>query len=359
MWSVLGASGSSNIAPDGGHAHRVVGVTSRGGGGVGRVVVDADEFLREYDNDRNSVLDAIDYDWLITAPILDFHLLLFDTPFRLSRWVAVPGGSGTSVGDRVGALTGVPRMTGSPDKTDGFWHNFARFRPNQVYALSIAALGSQLGIEDGSIPGQGSYVRFLSDATGHEVRYRFFPRAQAARFVGRVMLAGNSDYRLILGTDPGTALEVQSLAIIAEGRRFGFETHDERRSWEFSGGSRPTSWGTFGSESFAGAVVGPSTGGWSLRNRFLGLLPASAYRVRFDTLAVQGVGAARSCFARIQDLGGNVSGEHRWDFAPGSGRRSEEFVFNTGDGPAKTLVFGVDHDAVYLIGDLHIEFAPV
>ncbi|HEX6096271.1 MAG TPA: hypothetical protein VF432_08110 [Thermoanaerobaculia bacterium] len=43
------------------------------------------------------------YDWLISAPVQQFHLFQFDTAFRLSRWLAVPSGSGTSPGRWVGS----------------------------------------------------------------------------------------------------------------------------------------------------------------------------------------------------------------------------------------------------------------
>jgi hypothetical protein len=356
MWTAPGASGSTNLVADGDHRNRVVGVT-QGGGGLSRSVPDAAKFLSEYDADHNRVIDAIDYDWLMTAPIQRFYLFFFDSPFRLSRWVAVPNGSGTSPGDPIESLGGFPAMTGTaatatqPAKTDGYWNHFARFQANHTYRLSVAARGNQ----DGSAPAQFSYVKFRSDRSGHEVRFDFRPQATADRFTGRITLGAHSDYRLILGTDPGTSVVIESLAITLEGPPLEFASHDERRSWEYINDSQPTSWGTRGADSFGGAVVGPTTAGWGLRNRFLGLLRNTRYRIRFEVRPIRGVARIRACYARLQDLGGAISGELRWDFTPAAAPASQEFVAATGDGAAKTLVFGIDHDAIYLVGAVVIE----
>jgi hypothetical protein len=40
-----------------------------------------------------------------------------------------------------------------------------------------------------------------------------------------------------------TSVVIESFAIAAEGVRFEFASHDERRSWEYAHGSLPTSWG--------------------------------------------------------------------------------------------------------------------
>lgn len=357
MWAVGGASGSTNLVGDGGHSHRVVGVTAQtvGGEGPSRNVPDAVKFLADYDADRNGVIDAVDYDWLMTAPSQSIFLFSFDTPFRLSRWVAVPGGSATSAGARVGSLDGFPAMTGvpaqggTPAKTDGYWNHFARFRARGSYRLSLSASGT-------AAPGRSSYVKFRSDRSNHEVRFDFTPQAGSARFTGRVTLGDHPDYRLILGTDADSSVVVSSLAIAAEGTPFGFATHDERRSWEYGALSLPTSWGTRGANSFGGAVVGPTTGppGWGLRNRFLGLLPGTRYRIEFEVLPVRGAARAGACYARLEDLGGRVSGEMRWDFAPGASLSTKQLIATTGAGSASALVFGVDHDAAYVVGSLLI-----
>jgi hypothetical protein len=43
-----------------------------------------------------------------------------------------------------------------------------------------------------------------------------------------VTLGPHDDYRLILGTQPGTTLHIESVAIRQDGVAFGFGRHDER-----------------------------------------------------------------------------------------------------------------------------------
>lgn len=349
-WTAGGASGSANLVAEAGHGHRVVGVTQGGpsSGGPSRNVPDAEQLVREYDSDRNAVIDAIDYDWLMTRVQQDFHYFLFTTPFELSRWMAVPGGSGTSLGSRTSSLSGWPRMTGTATKQDGFWNHFARFRPNRSHRITVVASGSASG-------GRPAYVKFRSDSTGHEVRFDFVPGSNAARFNGRVALGSATDYRLILGAAEGTTVTIEQLAVVCEGQPIGFNTHDERRAWEYAADARPTSWGARGSNSFAGAVLGPTTTpGWGLRNRQLALLPNTNYRIRFDVLPVRGPGGTQTCFAAVQELGGASVGQRRFDFVPGDIVRTHEFNVATGAG-AKCLVFGADAANVYLVGDIQID----
>jgi hypothetical protein len=351
MWSVTGASGSANLSGAGPHGNRVVGVTSLGGGGIGRTVVDTKAFLQHFDADGNRVADPVDYDWLFTQPIQRFYLLTFETPFKRARWVGQPDGSGTSVGP-MQTLTGLPTMSGQPNMyTEGFWHHFARFAAGATYRLSVVASGTQTG---SVVVRPNSYVKFRSDSTGDEVVFGFTPAAAAARFVGRVTLGNNSDYRLILGTQTNTTVQVESLAITAEVGAFGFETHDERLSWEYTGGCRPTSWGTRGAENFSGAVVGPTPAGWGIRNRFLGLMPSTSYRVSFVAKHVTGPRTAGSCYLRVEDLGAHVAAEYRFTFASDGAVQSLPFTFTTPAAVIETIAFGADTATTYLVSDLQI-----
>ncbi|HEX6096270.1 MAG TPA: hypothetical protein VF432_08105 [Thermoanaerobaculia bacterium] len=61
MWTVPGASGSTNLSADGGHRQRVVGVTAQvGHDPMIRLVPDAAQFVSQYDADGNGVPDAVD-----------------------------------------------------------------------------------------------------------------------------------------------------------------------------------------------------------------------------------------------------------------------------------------------------------
>src|SRR4029079_17338266 len=91
MWGVPGSSGSANLSGAGAHGHRVVGVTQGGPGegGVYRSAVASTAFLERFEVDKNGVIDAVDYDWIMTRPVQRFYLLAFGTAFQRSRWMAV------------------------------------------------------------------------------------------------------------------------------------------------------------------------------------------------------------------------------------------------------------------------------
>lgn len=353
MWTASGASGSTNLIAEGGHNNRVVGVTQGGpeNGGLNRHVPDALNFMAGYDADQNLVPDAVDYDWLITTPLQRFYLFQFDTAFQLSRWVAIPNGSGVAVGTRVGSLNGFPEMRGVAGKsTEGYWNIFARFQAGRTYRISVAAKGGQ----DNSTSDKNSYVKFRSERSGHEVSFNFIPTNTASRFTGSITLSGYSDYRLILGTNVGSHVAIESLAIVLEGVPLDFASFEERKSWEYVEKCLPVSWGTEGA-GFGAGVVGPTTSlGWGIRNRYLGLLTNTRYRIRFKVLCIQGQASANCCFARVMDLDGVVAGELRWDFASSTRAVRKEFILNTGAGNAKTLAFGIDHDATYIVSNIMI-----
>jgi hypothetical protein len=353
MYTIPGASGSANLAAD--HGNMVVGVTQGGpgSGGVERSVVNADAFVSRFDADGNAVVDPVDYDWLFTEPRQPFYLMTFSTPFELSRWVAQGGGSATAVGDE-DRLPGFPEMTGQPNQnTDGYWHHFARFGAYATYWVSIAASATT-----SSPPPSGwaSYLKWRSDSSGDEVLFRFAPGSTVSRLVGSVTLGPHDDYRLLLGTSSGTSLHVESIAIREAGAAFGFGTHDERRSWEYVGGSRPMSWGVRTPEDFSGAVVGPTTAtGWGLRNRYLAVPPGTDVTVSFD-FALRG-GAGQRLFARLEDLSGAVAVEHRWSASAASSTGTQSFSTHTpSSGPALTLVFGADDNSTYTVGNLGLQW---
>lgn len=351
LWGVGGSSGSTILASD--HAQRIIGTTQGAMGGIGgrwRSSPDASAFLREYDADRNQVLDAIEYDWLMTKPVQNFYLFTFSSALDLARWIVVPNGSAAAVTARGYYLSGFPHMTGMTNKTDGYWEQFSRFHPRVTLRLSLVASGSQRAA------GQ-SYIKFRSDSSGDEVRFDFRPSTDAARFVGRVTLHDYPDYRLILGTDPDTNVQIESLSIVVKGSKLGFSTHDERRAWEYTANAYPVSWGVRQPRGFSGVVSGPETGAWSLRNRFLGLERGMPYRVRFDSVARRwpNNGESLRCRFRLQTLGGTNLFDYPWEHTPGQGAVTHEIAVIALDGPPPVLAFLVDNSGVFLVDNIEIE----
>ena len=342
LYTAGGASGSS-ILGRGEHEHRIVGVTSGGGGpggaeGPGRNASRTRDFRRRFDADRNGVLDAIEYDWLITRAPRDFLRLRFDTAQDRALWQGVPA-EASGQNRATGAETRDPgfwvgRVTGGTSGTaDGLWHLGARFAPGATYRVSVAARGTTAG--------QSSYLRFRADsAPGADRVVRFRPGTDFGRFTDRVTLGDHPDYRLIAGTDAGGTLDLLEVALVREGATLGFGTDEERRAWEFAGASYPTAWGLGGAGDFAGVVVGPSPGqGWGLRNRHVALRAGRRYRLTFTS---QHVGGDRLQTARvtIRNLAGRLASESTWVYPADGQRREHDLTFGTGNEPAHTLTFG-------------------
>ena len=113
-----GASGSPVFAQ---RNNQIIGITSCGNDDV-RCATDADHFLNLFDascntfGSRNWVIDAIEYDWMMTRPIRDFRTIGFDTPFKRSEWrqEVVPGSGGGGLIINEGNLARQNHRVGSP-----------------------------------------------------------------------------------------------------------------------------------------------------------------------------------------------------------------------------------------------------
>ena len=348
MPAVGGVSGSTNLTGSGANAHRVTGVTQ--GGGLPRVVPKISEFLRRYDADNNSVPDAVDYDWLITRPLLSFRLLRFDDSLPRSEWVAVPHGSAIDT-NAMGTLGGFPTMAGpgpglAAAGSDGFWHQTSSFRSGASYRISVVARGTQ---PPGMVAASG-YLKFHSDTgAAPDAFFRFAPQPTADRYTGLVTLGAASDYRLIIGTDDNSRLVVESIALSENGGSVGFGTIDERRSWEFLGDCVPMARGLTGPVGFCG-VLAPANGPWGLRNRHLGLLPDSRYR--FD-VPVESRGGLKDGEIMLMDLDGTVLARQRLSTEVAGGPTVNSFEAKTRARTTTALAFAT-RPGVYQLGDISV-----
>ena len=352
MWGVGGSSGSTLLSPE--HYNRIVGTTQGGLAGLGgawRAAPNASNFLREYDADRNQVLDAIEYDWLTSKPLQNFYFFSFTAGLELARWVVVPHGSAHSVTARGYYLDGAPVMEGTDSKSDGCWEQFARFRPRAVLRITVRASGEQ---QSASSP--GSYIKFRADASGHEVRYDFRPGFQPALHAGQLELENFADYRLILGTHPGTNVKIESLSIAVDRQPLGWGTHDERRSWQYGKNAFPVAWGVRTNIGFSGAVVGPEPHPFCLRNSYLGLVPGNSYRIRFQSVGRRwpASGAAISCLLLMQGTDDLQNFVHRWALPLSSGPIEQDIEVAVPSGAVGPLFFYSENEGAFLINNIEI-----
>ncbi len=364
LWTRAGGSGSTVLAPS--HGHCVVGTTqggpSDGQGGPWRAVPDASAFVSRFDADRNAVLDAIEYDWLVTRPYRDVVYARFDLPLEQSRWVAVPGGSATSTvgsGPRIHNLTGYPEMTANATDRDGYWEQTSRFVPGRTYRISVKA--TALG---GNAP--TGYVKFRSDRSGHEVMCRFRVGLRAVE-AGILTLGSHDDYRLILGVGPDSSIKIWEMVVLSDhesdGRPvvIGFDTHDARRTWNYAGDCRPASCGVRAAQGFSAAVVGPSSEPGGIWNHHLGLHTSRSYSIRFATRTVAAAEPPdqRRCWLRLLNQrpgsgGYHVVYEYRWSSDTLGAIQSHNVSCPSSSLPV-IVAFGRDGDGAYLVGDLSIE----
>jgi len=91
IYGVPGVSGSAVVGL-GDHASRVIGVTATADTAIRRCV-DSSLFVSSHEADGNGVLDAIEYDLLITQGAASFHRLRVDTPWQRAQWRLAPGAS--------------------------------------------------------------------------------------------------------------------------------------------------------------------------------------------------------------------------------------------------------------------------
>ena len=356
IWCAGGGSGSSVIVPQ--HGYRSVGVAqgASDAGGPERNVPDITAFLGRFDADRNRILDAIEYDWLMTRPLEDFLLLDFSSRLQRARWIAVPGGGATGTHERPESLDGLPGMRAGASDIDCWWEQFARFRSNQTYRISVA-------VSPAGSTGSG-YVKFRSDSTGAERRVNF--RADAPQVQSStIMLGPESDYRLVLGATARSSATVGALSLVAEGAPgrdipVGFATHHQRRSWRYLGTSRPMSRGVDRFAGFSGVVVGPTGPEGGLANPWLALNQNRPLRMRFRTRAVEGPvdpaqppsvppGAPR-CWLRLE---GNTSFAYHWPLRAAGSVQDHDVVSPASSVPL-AIVFGREGPGAYQVGDLSI-----
>jgi hypothetical protein len=239
---------------------------------------------------------------------------------------------------------------------DALWHANARFAPNASYRVSLAVHGLTGGSRRG-------YLKLRSDKGNVESTVAFTP-AQGGwqRVSGRVTLANHDDYRLLVGGDGEGSFYLSEVSLLREddNAALTFDTGEERRAWEYVGGSHPTSWGVTGAGNFAAVVVGPSATdpnnpsdyGWNLRNRHIGLEAGRVYEISFDALHSSGP-LDRELFATIEDLSGIVDGQFHWRFAAAGERATKTFQVATHHG-RNGIAFGAHGPTTYLVDNVRI-----
>ncbi|MEZ4733071.1 MAG: hypothetical protein R3E79_38740 [Caldilineaceae bacterium] len=352
MYGAGGASGSPVLNTASG---QVIGVTSAAfpAGGIFRDLADTDHFLRQSDPDRNNVLDAVEYDWVMTQPMEHFYHFWFNTPLRQALWMKNPLGGRGSFTTEAGPWTAKVEGSRVNEENDGLWHRTAKFSPNATYRVSVAARGSGIG--------QSSYIRFWSDpagATSNRV-FRFSPDTTWRRFTGRVTLGNHTNYRLVLGTNSTTTLYIQDLTIVREDNTspsLDFETASNRAAWECIGGSYITAWGIRGANDFSGivAAASPAPQGWGLRNRYLGFRPNQRYEITFKAKHISGPLNVESANLNIQNLGGASTLHRMWAFAAVGEERTMSYSFTIPNEMGYTLTFGSRGQVAYMVDDIYL-----
>ncbi len=362
MWTLAGASGSTVLAPA--HGHRAVGTTQGGPqdwpGAKSRVIPDANAFVGRFDADHDGILDAVEYDWLMTKPVRDVLYARFDLPIEQTHWVSVPEGSARATvasGTRIHDLSGEPVMTADGNALDGYWELTSRFRPNGTYRVTVAAAALRPGL-------QGGYVKFRSDRTGNEVITSFRTSDEHSETAGTVTLGPEDDYRLILGVDAGSSVRIWEIAVLLEqdgqGQpvSIGFDTHDARRMWNYGAGCYPAARGVRDIQGFSAVVAGPTPvepgGIW---NYHLALHTSRSYVIRWRTrTGTSETNDGQSCWLRLLNPSAGafyVAAEQRWSLG-GTGDVQEHELTLAGTSVPTVVALGCDSNGAYLVGDLSI-----
>jgi hypothetical protein len=262
-----------------------------------------------------------------------------------------------------GALTSSPTATSfggvgpwagriiawSAAPADGLWHRTARFASNATYRISAVVRGAYSRAT-------GAYIKFRSERSSHALTWSFSTTDAWRRVTGRVTLGNNPDYRLILGTEPNSTIYVLDFTVVREdGASLGFESGQERRSWEYVGDSYVTSWGIDGSNDFSGVVVGPcpAPGRWGLRNRYVGLRANRSYEATFTARHVSGQLSHRA-FISVQNLAGNEVLNDSWTFTSAGQRLDRQVAFATGNDQGHTVTFGTSEQLKYMVDNIRI-----
>lgn len=359
LYTIGGSSGSATLSPQ--HGDRVVGVTQGGHPGT-RVWVESAEFVEDHDSSGNGIVDAVEYDWAFTAVKQPVHVFTFNTSNERMRWVAVPGGT---YADQLpdGRLGGHPRMTvnhlSERERRDrhgeeGWRAMYSTFGGGRAHRFSVVASGDRgaADLDDYAV------LVWWSESTGDRVRARFAPRQRPGRFEGVVRLGDHEDYRLELGTALGSTTVVEQLCVIDERHAVGFGTHDERRMWEFSDECRPTAWGVGDRAGFSGAVLGPTTADWGLRNRHLAIPQGDNVQLTVTVEHVSGDG--KECFVGLAGLDGQVHAMANWNGTPGQRQVVLQIGARARWEPPLCLIAGCRSRSVFLVRDVGVSIlAPV
>jgi hypothetical protein len=356
IYAAGGASGSPVI---GANSHGIIGITScvaSSGESKFRCASDADHFLRMFDADRsitngsrNLVLDAIEYDWLMTKPLRNFMALGFDTPLQRSQWQKAVVESGEVGGGEIinesGRWRG--RITGnSTGTTDGFWHRTARFAPNATYRVMIRLLPRTSATQAG-------YIIFKSDA-GKNLRALKFEPAGEQVLTERITLGNFSDYRLFLSGSSLDVLDIFDVTIVREDGAFGFETAEGRNAWGYIGNSYVTSWGISGPTDFSGVVdVRPGLILTNLSNRLIALKPNETYEVSFTAKHVSGP-LSNKGVAGITTSGLSGVARSEWTFPSASAQVTHTFTFINDASHTNGIIFFATDVLKYMVDNIRI-----
>lgn len=350
IYGAPGASGSSIIG-SGRLGYEVIGVTSctPRPEGAYRCAADIQHLLKTYDTDRNEALDALEYDVTSRTFARTFTLLQLETPLQRSQWRWIPERS--SLTNEPGHW--VAKVEGQYDQewVDDVWHATSIFEANATYRISILVYGRT------DIVSGPAYLKFRSDASNTAVVSEFRPvNGEWKRLSLRVKLENQPDYRLVFGQKYYGNYYIRDVAIVREDAgSLDFETGDERRAWEYTATSYPSSWGIGGATDFSAVVVGPSplNVGWSIRNRFVALRPARSYEIEYSAKHIAG-SVANPAFTKIQDLAGWVLFNREWVFDSNNQERRLKGTFVNQTDRAMTVTFGSTGPIKYFVDQVRI-----
>lgn len=252
-----------------------------------------------------------------------------------------------------------PLFGGSP--VDALVHTAARFAPNTTYRISAVVFGLAAG--------QGQ-LKLQSRKGNSQQVFQFTPViAGWQRITGLITTQNEDDYRLLVSGTRFASFYLSEVSFTradnsTQRAAYNFDTAEERRAWEYVGGSHPTSWGIGGAGDFAAVVDGPSSinpdsaeYGFGLRNRHLGLQANKEYEVSFEAQHTAGP-RTDDVFVTIEDLNGVVDEVFNWRFATANERVSKSFrvISHTiGNG----ITFGAYGSTNYMVDNIRIrEIGP-
>ncbi len=245
----------------------------------------------------------------------------------------------------------------SGTQVDALSHTTARFAPNTTYRISAVVFG--LAAAQGQL-------KLQSRKGNTEEVFAFTPvLAGWQRITGRITTQNQDDYRLLVSGGRLGSFYLSEVSFTREDTAtisrasFNFDTAEDRRAWEYVGGSHPTSWGLGGAADFAAVVDGPSAinpdsadYGFGIRNRHIGLQANKEYEISFEAQHTAGP-RTEDVFVTIEDLNGVVDEVFNWRFTAANERVTKTFrlVSHTiGNG----ITFGAYGSTNYLVDNIRI-----